>query len=44
MGAVPLAMPWGYAGLVILAVEIGVVVLLYGVAMPRAGILPRAAA
>lgn len=41
--AVPLALPWGYAGLVVLAVEIGLVVLLYGVAMLRAGILPRAA-
>ena len=43
VGAVPLALPWGYAGIVVLAIEIGVIVLLYGVAMLRAGILPRGA-
>ena len=41
--AFPAAMPFGYAGFVVLAVEFGVVVLLYGVAMLRAGILPRPA-
>ncbi len=39
--AVPAAMPFSYAGLVVLAVDIGVIVVLYGVAMLRAGILPR---
>lgn len=38
--AFPAAMPFGYAGFVVLAVELGVVVMLYGVAMLRAGILP----
>lgn len=43
IAAFPLAMPFGYAGFIVLAVEFGVVVLLYGVAMLRAGILPRPA-
>jgi hypothetical protein len=40
MLAVPVAMPFGYAGIVVLAVELGVVVSLYGIAMLRAAILP----
>jgi hypothetical protein len=39
--AFPVCLPFGYAGLVVLAVEVGVVVILYGVAMLRAGILPK---
>jgi len=38
--AFPAAMPFGYAGFIVLAVELGLVVMLYGVAMLRAGILP----
>ena len=38
--AVPIALPFSWAGLVVLAVELGVVVALYGVAMLRAAILP----
>ena len=38
--SVPIAMPFGYAGIVVLAVELGLVVALYGIAMLRANILP----
>jgi hypothetical protein len=41
--AVPIALPFSWAGLVVLAVELGVVVALYGIAMLRAAILPRVA-
>jgi hypothetical protein len=39
--AIPIAMPFGYTGIIVLAVELGVVVALYGIAMLRAAILPR---
>jgi hypothetical protein len=39
--AFPSCLPFGYAGFLVLAVELGLVVVLYGIAMLRAGILPR---
>lgn len=38
--AYPMALPFGWNGMIILAVQLGVVVMLYGVGMLRAGILP----
>lgn len=40
IAACPVALPFGWSGIVVLAVELGVVVMLYGIAMLRAGILP----
>ncbi|MBI4882919.1 MAG: hypothetical protein HY826_02555 [Actinobacteria bacterium] len=39
--AIPVALPFAYAGIVVLAVEVGLVVVLIGVGMHRARILPR---
>ena len=41
--AVPISMPFSWAGMVVLAVLLGVVVALYGIAMLRAAIMPRTA-
>lgn len=38
--AVPIALPFSWSGMVVLAVALGVVVALYGIAMLRAAILP----
>lgn len=41
--ALPIALPFSWAGLVVLAVELGIVLLLYGIAMLRAAVLPPVA-
>jgi hypothetical protein len=39
--AIPVALPFAYSGIVVLAVEVGLIFVLLGVGMLRAQILPR---